>query len=176
MNGRYYYGTISGMFWLGVQSSFDIEDITSSAIRYDPQSYFGCECLTNNNSYSHYCRQCNNSYEQHYEKIKETHKIQKGYPLYELSNFVHYDLKKEDCLLEVENTIKKLEEKHKFLKEMKLIFDTSEHYDYDEIYDGDEWSEGKDVDIDKCVARWCLAKQIHKAFQYNNYITIECEI
>jgi len=162
--GRYYYGDISGKFWVACQSSTDASNY--GITHKDIINFCVCHCASDETEESIgndpekkiYCESCYDSYEQHIESIKEedldldsenikTWYISESEICYEFC---------EEHIEQLEEKIKELEKKvGKYMNTFKIIEKNEEiNYDFDSSYENLDGNA-------ELVARLCLGKQIH---------------
>ena len=190
---RYYYGTISGKFIFGVQSSYDAESFKEQH-NYKPvqlYDYFGCNC---NLQYANesYCHDCYSSYEDHYASLDEPDKsnIQFEEPIIFKTDiqytFDNSELKYVTKQIEqIQNEIIKETSNEfnnlgiSFIDKLKYEFDmNSDYYEYDIEIDfiSSVYTDDKYNHILELIARWALGKQIQKALENCDECIINCQI
>lgn len=140
--GREYFGDINGKFGFAIQSSYDIEDLID--IEYENNyEWYGCNCSLDINDLEKkkYCDLCYDSYNDHYEDVKE--ELCNENKLYMESSTISYNIFKED---HYENLIKKLSEIEKTLP-INVIYEFNKIENNEEIFDG--YSRIYDICYDK---------------------------
>ncbi len=179
--GRYYFGTISGKFWFAVQDSddasrFKIENNYPGPTRCF--EYAECCCFVDDFIYN-YCKKCNSSYEEHFNKLEEEDK--KQYPLNTAliykNNYIKYYFYDYE-LLYVTHKLKMIKKKLTidFNKlGFKITRDSKGCIDYD-VENFEYIDSIKDNNQIKLLARWCLGKQIELSIKEKGYCEIYCEI
>jgi hypothetical protein len=111
--GRYYFGTISGKFWVCIQDSDDASYFKSPIIFSTPLKcfeYMGCCCFVKD-IYDLYCTKCYNSFEEHVESIEDEYlleDIKRSNDLIYQNNYIKYYFENFE-LKYVKNKLNKLE-------------------------------------------------------------------
>jgi hypothetical protein len=194
--GRYYFGTISGKFWVCIQDSDDASYFKSAIIFSTPLrcfEYMGCCCFVKN-IYDLYCTKCYNSFEEHVESIDDEYlleDIKNNNNLIYQNNYIKYYF--ENFELEyVKTKLNKLEKQigQEIIDNIKLtIYDeNNEQIDINNkiekqkkkpsfAYDlNDTILKDLDEDQKKIIAKWCLGKLIEHSIKELGYCEIYCEI
>ncbi len=183
--GRYYFGTISGKFWVCVQTSDDASYYKSPIIFSGPlkcYEYMGCCCIVKD-MYDLYCKECYNSLEEQVDSLEDEDNIssykENDTLIYE-NNYIKYNFESIE-LKYIQNQLKKLEKiinidtnllnitfKNKINNE-QLEGNYEYYINYDSI---------KDLDDNQCelIARWCLGKQIEHCIIQLGHCKMVCEV
>jgi hypothetical protein len=201
--GRYYYGTISGKFWFGIQSSYDAENfkqqlLPNEGIEY--YIYYVCGCDVEDNTLN-YCHDCFSDYEDHINGMDDIDKnsleISNEYlPLLAFkNNHVKYNFDNSDLeyikkqLFELENIIENiifnniLSLSDDVITQStsggiieKLEYKINEENDFEYYINNNIINSINNDNLLKLIARWCFGKQIECAINLNNYCYIDCEL
>jgi hypothetical protein len=191
--GRYYYGTISGKFWFGIQSSYDAENfkkqlLPNEGIEY--YVYYVCGCYVEDNKLN-YCHECFSDYESHFNGMDDIDKsslnleISNEQLLAFKNNHIKYNFYNSDLeyvqikLIELENIIG-----YNIIEKLEYKIDES-----NDIIENLEYDINNDIInninnnnyinnnyILELIARWCFGKQIEYAINVNDYCYIYCEL
>jgi hypothetical protein len=177
--GRYYSGDISGKFWFACQTSDDAENFGGKMEKYESYAICGCryeyDILLDWGRDKEYCRNCNDSHEEHLKKVKD-----EGFEdiLVESESF---DMVfNGDQLKEVQEHIAELDKTAlKFIKSFTMNEDSDYEYDFEVK---DEYA-CKDSDFNdkvskqerELIARWCLAKQVEQCLIDNGECSFTCD-
>jgi hypothetical protein len=180
--GREYLGDISGKFGSGIQSSCDIENLIN--INYSKEyEWYGCCCqLEEEELYKEkYCIECYESYEDHYENVKEDIDEEIDNLFYETS-FILYDIRKDehyDQLIESLNNLKEqlpedvIEEFEKIKNHKDIIDGYSEIFkDAYNKYDNHNFNNS---DLLLYFLRYKLGMQIKYVLEKENSCFVSCE-
>jgi hypothetical protein len=175
--GRYYYGTISGKFWFGIQTSYDAANfkqhiLPNEGIEY--YVYYVCGCDVENIALK-YCHECFSDYESHINGLDDIDKNSLNEHLLAFkNNHVKYNFDESDLeyiqikLLELENIIG-----YDIIEKLEYTIDENNDFEYNVNINN---IINIDNNILKLIACWCIGKQIECAININNYCYIECEI
>lgn len=149
--GRYYYGDISGKFWVAIQESYDpcyFEGKLKTIY-----SFLGCGCeyeMMGEIDEKIYCKDCFSSYEEHVNDC-ELDRIQ--YLYQKDTQRVRFEFTKSHLPI-VKQNIKELEKEYgHFIKTFSI--DEEQGFEYHV-----EYEENLSKEIQEKIARLCLGRQI----------------
>jgi hypothetical protein len=173
--GRYYYGTISGKLWFGIQDSYDASHFKEPFIMPEPNYvYYVCGCDVTDNDY---CINCFPDYETHINSMDDCDKssldtIQLSYNSY----YINYDFDASDLEF-INYKLELLENKigYNLIEKLNLIIDNEEN-NFEYNIDFNILNNIVDDEILKIIARWCFGKQIQKAIIMTGNCNINCEL
>jgi hypothetical protein len=180
--GRYYSGDIAGKFWFGVQDSTDAENFGGKIDKYESYACCGCryeyDILLDRGRDKEYCRNCYDSHEEHFEKVKDD-----GFEdlIVESESFdMVFD---GDQLKEVEQHIVELNKSVlKFIKSFTMNAESDYDYDFEinDIYicKSHPFGDFNDLVSNReraLIARWCLAKQVRQCLIDNGRCIFNCD-
>jgi hypothetical protein len=176
--GRYYYGTISGKFWYGVQCSHDassFKDPMTFILPKEYYSYYGCGCEVEEETYT-YCHNCYSDYDSHINSLDDydIKCIKDGLIAYP-SNHAKYEFDISE-LYYIKNILQQLENdigKDIIEKIHLVIYEEEKEFEYDLEIDA---INNLDDNKNELIARWCFGKQIEKALINTGYCYINCEL
>jgi len=151
---RYYFGSINGKFWNGVQDSDDALDFGAVEIR--DYGFYLCDCDTEEPTEGNYCRECFESYDDHMKAIQEEG-IEDDQMWYERAG-ARYELIDLDIVLD---KICQLEHQVGHLISSYTLNEDLEYEVKSECWDKMTRHE------EKLLARLCLGRQIAAAIQKN---------
>jgi len=171
--GRYYSGSIEGKFWVGLQSSNDIENLINIQANEPKLLWIGCNCYIEDEN-DEYCKDCYDSLEDFLDKEGEN--IENGIHFYE-DNEIVYEID-EGHLQELNETLTTIEESFDVqLKELcnKLPNNLQNAFDghFSEITT--YVSEKENQSLGK-MATYCLGRQIKACLENEGQCSIYCEL
>ena len=186
--GREYFGSISGKFCFGVQESSDIENLIYID-HEDEYTWIGCNCDLKYEDIqkNKYCSDCFESYEEHYETIKDDYDLEKGTDdetiLYIETSNINYTIEKSD---HYEELVKSLEDLKKLLpktviEEFDKIGNNEEIIDgYSDIFKDvyDELNKYNETDFHKLLvhfSRYKIGMQIKYVLEKEESCFVSCE-
>ncbi len=179
--GRYYYGTITGKFWFGIQLSNDASHFKPSD--YTPTqnySYFSCGCYVEDIN-ELYCTNCFSDYSSHLNMLDEcdlqvvkTDTDNKNYILAYSNNYVNYVFDKTE-LNNIKDKLNELQYEigEEIITKLNYTIDIENQYEYtinDYILMNINDETKKEL-----LARWCLGKQIETALINEDICNFDCE-
>ena len=182
--GREYFGDINGKFGFAVQSSYDIEELINIDYENDYE-WYGCNCSIKINDINtkEYCNDCYDSYNEHYEEVKE--EICNENKLYMESSTISYNINKkehyEQLMINLEsiektlpnniiNEFKKIENDSQILDGYSKIYDIC----YEKINEYENNEEFKKMSVLFC--RYKLGFQVKFILKKQDYCYLNCEI
>ena len=182
--GREYFGDINGKFGFAIQSSYDIEDLIEIEYQNDYE-WYGCNCSIDINDINtkKYCDNCYESYNQHYEEVKD--EICSNNKLYMESSTISYFIYKENHYDQLCNSLRKIEKilPVNVIKEFKKIENNIEIFDgYSQIYNScyeiiNKLEEREDFKkISTLFCRYKLGFQIKDILDKQDHCFLNCEI
>lgn len=167
--GRNYNGAIEGKFWTGIQQSDDISTICNTD--YEKMYvYSPCSCVRYDEH--DYCRVCYNSKENNLCELNNStsmYEFTESDALYEDAPFIRYYLYSNQHKQETINCIEDIKNKID-TNSFTIDIDNIDSYKYTTNF-----KESSDLEYNRLVARYCLALQILKAFEYADTLVIDCE-
>ena len=171
--GRYYSGSIEGKFWVGLQSSNDIENLINIQANEPRLLWIGCNCYIEDEN-DEYCKDCYNSLEDFLDKEGEN--IENGIHFYE-DNEIIYEID-EGHLQELKESLKSIEttfDEHlkelcnKLPKNLQNAFEG--HFDTITTY----ISENETHPLNK-IASYCLGRQVESCLENEGQCILYCEL
>jgi hypothetical protein len=154
--GREYLGDISGKFGSGIQSSCDIENLINISYKKEYE-WYGCSCQLEEEELNKekYCIGCYESYEDHYENVKEDideDEDDDNDNLFYETSFISYDIRKDEHYDQLIESLNKLKEQlpNDIIEEFEKIKDNKEIIDgYSDIFKdvGDKFEKHRKYDI-----------------------------
>lgn len=177
--GRYYSGDIAGKFWFACQSSDDAENFGGKIDRYELYAICGCryeyDILLDRGRDKEYCRNCNDSHEEHLKKVKED-----GFEDIIIESQFFDMVFDDDQLKEVQEHIAELDKTAlKFIKSFTMDSDSNYEYDFEakdeyanEVGDFNDKVSNSEREL---ISRWCLAKQVEQCLIDNGQCVFNCE-
>jgi hypothetical protein len=174
--GRYYFGSIVGKFWFGIQDDSDV--ITLGGKPEHIYEFCGCNCIITedemdnfNDKQFAYCQHCYPSFKAHLSDVeiddeasfdvnnnKSPVELWSIHPNMEYYRFTQKDLEWLNAnLYELENSV------GEFMDSYKIIDNNEIEYDY-ELPD-----EIDSREVAETIARLCLGRQIKYCIEKNKY-------
>ena len=122
--GRFYYGDIEGKFWVGIQSSEDINNLIKNINFKTNYTWKICDCSVENENLT-YCNDCYENEEAHKMEVlkEEDYDSDDTIELCYEDNCIEYLVKKDKHIDELITTMNTLEKEinEEILKEIKNI-------------------------------------------------------
>ena len=165
--GRYYYGSISGKFWVGIQPSNDVENLCD--IVSDRQCvWIGCGCIKNEDTETlDYCDNCYDSLEEHTEDAENgENKLS-----FNNDHFISYELDKNNHGLQIKDNLMLIETQVDTTK-LCITFSNNKA-DLVVNIEKDSLFNRSDIEL---LARYCLGKHIMEWFEKNDICSIVAEL
>ena len=164
--GRYYYGKITGKFWVGIQDSAPMEKVGAVDLGEDI-CFVGCGCRCEFDSDDAdekvYCSECYESYEEHIEEVHDIHGDEEEKTTWESSGMWQWTYSRDNFN---EQGLAYLQTHEEFFNKhvASITFDESDcEYDFDYTDGGDPLT----TEEDKLLADLCMLKQIEHFFKEN---------
>jgi hypothetical protein len=167
--GRYYYGDIVGKFWFAIQSSDDPENVYCENFGNEMR-YKVCCCQSVNNTHDEndYCSDCFSSKKEHWGAIVEDDSDDTSKLCYEINDSI-------TKWVAYQTDVPKIHDVTIIIDELIHIYKYIERIDFNEdagfgmeIQFTKEFENNKNENVEKLLARYCLAKQIYEYFRKTN--------
>ena len=165
--GRYYYGSISGKFWVGIQPSNDVENLCDIGSGRNCL-WIGCGCIKNEDTESlDYCDNCYDSLEEH------TDDAENGENNLSFNNehLISYELDKNNHGLQIKDNLRLIETQ---VDTTKLCI-TFSNNNTDLVVNIEKYSLFNRSELE-LLARYCLGKHIMEWFEKNDTCSIDVEL
>ena len=165
--GRYYYGSISGKFWVGIQPSNDVENLCDIGSGRNCL-WIGCGCIKNEDTESlDYCDNCYDSLEEH------TDDAENGENNLSFNNehLISYELDKNNHGLQIKDNLRLIETQ---VDTTKLCI-TFSNNNTDLVVNIEKYSLFNRSELE-LLARYCLGKHIMEWFEKNDLCSIDVEL
>lgn len=165
--GRYYYGSISGKFWTGIQPSNDVENLCD-IVSHRQCVWVGCGCIKNEDIESiNYCDNCYDSLEEH------TDDAENGENKLSFNNeqLIYYELDKNNHGLQIKDSLRLIETQVDTTK-LCITF-SNNNTDLVVNIEKDSLFNRSELEL---LARYCLGKHIMEWFEKNDLCSIDVEL
>ena len=165
--GRYYYGSIRGKFWTGIQPSNDVENLCD-IVSHRQCVWIGCGCIKNEETESlDYCDNCYDSLEEH------TDDAENGENNLSFNNehLISYELDKNNHGLQIKDNLRLIETQVDTTK-LCITF-SNNNTDLVVNIEKDSLFNRSELEL---LARYCLGKHIMEWFEKNDLCSIDVEL
>lgn len=165
--GRYYYGSISGKFWVGIQPSNDVENLCDiGAGRHC--LWIGCGCIKKKDAVS--CDYCDNCYDSLEDHIVDAENGENKLS-FNNDHFISYELDKNKHSLQIKNNLMLIETQ---VDTTKLCI-TFSNNKADLVFNIENERSFNSFELE-LLARYCFGKHIMEWFEKNDTCSIVAEL